>query len=58
MGMLCNVIDDSNINNDMILFISDMNDPYIFSLLSHILVYKVESHDHVATQPDVYPHLS
>ena len=47
-----------------------MNDPYIFSLLPHILVYllphilvyKVHDfelcHDHVSVQPDVYYHLS
>ena len=58
MGMLCNVIDGSAINNNMIQFINDVNDPYIFSLLPHILVYKVQSHDHVSVQPDVYPHLS
>ena len=41
MGMLCDVIDDSNIDNNTIWFINDMNDLYIFSLLPHILVYKV-----------------
>ena len=56
--MLCNVIDGSNINNDMIQFINNMNDPYIFSLLPCILVYKVQSCDHVSVQPKVYPHLS
>ena len=39
--MLCNVIDGSNIDNDTIQFICDVNDPYIFSLLPHILVFKV-----------------
>ena len=57
MEMLCNVIDSSNIDNDMIQFINDMSDPYIFSLLPCILVYKVQSHDHVSTQPDVYADL-
>ena len=58
MGMLHNIIDGSNIDNDMIQFVNDMNDPYIFSLLPHILVYKVQSHDHASAQPDVYPHLN
>ena len=59
MGMLCNVIDGSNVDNDMIQFISDMNDCYIFSLLTHILVYKFHNlsfvmYDHVSAYPDVY----
>ena len=37
---------------------NDMNYPYIFSLLPHILVYKVQSRHHVSAQSDVYPHLS
>ena len=42
---------------------NDMNDPYIFSLLPYILVYKVHDFelccDHVSAQPDVYScHLS
>ena len=56
--MLCNVINGSNIDNNAIWFMNDMNDPYIFSLLPHILVYKVQSHDHASAQPDVYPHLN
>ena len=36
--MLCNVIDSSNIDKDMMQF---MNDPYKFSLFPCILVYKV-----------------
>ena len=58
--MLCNVINGSNIDNNAILFMNDMNDPYIFSLLPHILVYKVQSHDHASAQPSgwVYPHLN
>ena len=55
MGMFYNVIDDSNIDNDMTQFISDMNDAYIFPLLPCILVYKVQSCDYVSMQPDVYP---
>ena len=62
MGMLCNVIDGSNIDNKTIQFINDMNYPFIFSLLPHILVYIVHNFelccDHVSAQPDVYPHLS
>ena len=60
--MFCNVINDSNIYNDTMRFINDINDPYIFSLLPHTLVYKVHDFelccDHVSAQPDVYPHLS
>ena len=48
MGMLCNVRDGSNIDNDMIQFMNDMNDPYIFSLLPSILVCKLQSHDQVS----------
>ena len=48
MGMLCNVIDGSNINNNTIQFIKDMNDPYIFSLLPRILECKVQNHYHVS----------
>ena len=43
MGMLCNVIDGSNINKDTIQFINDVNNFYIFSLLPHILEYKVHN---------------
>ena len=36
-----------------------MNDPYVFSLLPSLLVYKVHNfemcHDHVSAQHDVYP---
>ena len=55
MGILCNVIDSSGIDNDMIQFINDVNDPCIFILLPHILVYKVQIHDHVSVQSDIYP---
>ena len=59
MGMLCNVVNSCNIDNDMIQFINSMNNPYIFSLLPCILVYKVHDfelcHGHVSAQPDVYP---
>ena len=41
--LLCNVIDDSNIDNDTIQFINDMDNPYIFTLLPCILVYKVHT---------------
>ena len=36
--MLCNVINGSNISNDMMLSLNSMNDSYILSLLPHILV--------------------
>ena len=56
MGMLCNVTDRSNIDNDTIQFINNVNDPYILLLLPDILVCKVQNHDHVLVQPDAYPH--
>ena len=60
--MLCYVINGSDIDNNAIWFMNDMNDPYIFSLCPHIVVYKVHNfevcHDPVSAQPDVYLHLS
>ena len=53
MGVLCNVIDGSYIDIDVIQFINNVNDPYIVSLLPHILEYKLYDfvlvmHDHVS----------
>ena len=53
MGVLCNVIDGSYIDIDVIQFINNVNDPYIVSLLPHILEYKhydfvLVMHDHVS----------
>ena len=36
--MLCDVINGSNIDNDMMQSLNGMNNSYIFSLLPHILV--------------------
>ena len=53
MGVLCNVIEGSDINKDMKQFINDLNDPYIFSLLPHILVYKVHNFEFCHVWPCV-----
>ena len=39
IGMLCNVVDNGIIGNDMMQSINGINDPYLFSLLHHLLVY-------------------
>ena len=50
---LCNVIDSSNIDNNMIQFMKNVNDPYIFSLLPYILVYKVHDFEFCSEWPCV-----
>ena len=60
--ILCNVINDGIIGNDTIRFIKGMKDPYIFSLLPCILVYKVHNfelcRDHVSAYLTFTPRLS
>ena len=41
--MLCNIINGSNIDNDMIQSLNVMNNAYIFSLLPHILVLSTKN---------------
>ena len=38
----------------MMVSLDDVIDPYIFSLLPHILVRKVQSRDHVSVSPNVH----
>ena len=59
--LLCNVINGSNIDNDAIWFMNDMNDPYIFSLRPHILVQSSKSWPCVSStwclpSPKLNPH--